>query len=69
MTERIMRRYVRRKWEWEHWKKPAIETLFIYPFGELVKYGQFQGLIRPARQSCMCKTYGNPVEEEWFSRV
>ena len=52
--------------EWEHWKKPVLEVLFLHPFGEMVKYGQFQGLIRPARMGCMCKTYGAAVDEEWF---
>ena len=51
--------------DWDLWTKPVLETLFMYPFGEMVKYGQFQGLIRPARISCMCKTYGAPVAEEW----
>ncbi len=52
--------------DWDHWRKPVLETMFMYPLGEMVKYGQFQGLIRPARMSCMCKTYGVAVVEEWF---
>ena len=52
--------------DWGHWQKPVLDTLFIYPFGEMVKYGQFQGLIRPARMGCMCKTYGAHVPEEWW---
>jgi hypothetical protein len=52
--------------KWKHWSPVAIDTLFLFSLGELVKYGQFQGLIRPARISCMCKTYGAPVEEAWF---
>ncbi|KAI9873978.1 MAG: hypothetical protein M1823_007791, partial [Watsoniomyces obsoletus] len=35
--------------DWDHWIPPPQDTLFIHPLGEMVKYGQFQGIIRPSR--------------------
>jgi hypothetical protein len=55
--------------DWDHWIPPPQDTLFIYPLGEMVKYGQFQGIIRPSRMSCMCKTYGAPDKDEWKMHV
>jgi hypothetical protein len=53
--------------DWAQWRRPVQETLFMYPLGELVKYGQFQGLIRPNRLGCMCKSMGkDAVEGEWW---
>ena len=50
---------------WKYWTPPTLDTLITYPFGEIVKYGQFQGLIRPARMGCVCKTYGVGGRGEW----
>lgn len=52
---------------WQQWTPPVLDTLFMYPFGELVKYGQFQGLIRPNRMCCMCKTMGKVGgDKDWW---
>jgi hypothetical protein len=51
--------------KWASWTKPPIEELMMWPFGEQVKHGQFQGLIRPHRTKCMCKSLGAPVPEAW----
>ena len=51
--------------KWEHWTKPAINSLSLYPFGHQVLHGNYQGLIRPLRKKCLCKSFGAPVPEAW----
>ena len=51
--------------KWMHWTKPAMEQVTLWPFGEQVKHGNYQGLIRPIRTKCLCKSFGAAVPDAW----
>lgn len=50
---------------WPLWTQPPIPGVKLYPFGEMIVHGNFQGMIRPQRRHCLCKSLGGPHEKMW----
>jgi hypothetical protein len=48
-----------------HWRPPPISRVSLYPFADMIVHGNFQGLIRPQRQRCLCGSLGGPQERMW----
>lgn len=47
---------------WPYWTPPPIEAAIMFPLGEMVKHGNFVGMLRPVRRHCLCKSLGSPPE-------
>jgi hypothetical protein len=51
--------------EWANWSPSPLPVIHLFPLGELVKHNNFQGMIRPKRDYCLCKNMGAPPEKMW----
>ncbi|ETN44354.1 uncharacterized protein HMPREF1541_10534 [Cyphellophora europaea CBS 101466] len=47
------------------WAPPPIPYVVLFPFAEMIVHGNFQGMIRPVREHCLCRSLGGPQERMW----